>query len=256
MAMNQLQVRQPPGAPSLYQPTFLETLDGMPVQDWVKYFGAGSRIKNANDHRRRDARIIAAAATVSAGRKPFFSVPLNGADTTLDGGTAINPKPAHLTNMVDDNRIEYGSIMIVDRIECFLIATKREFSTIVAGQPTNLGAAAGEGTSATNTVVGLSRLVYLTFKVGQDLKADGRIAEFPSSIVFNGAFGGESVTGGVGDEGFIQIGAGQPRPLKEIVVLRPGQYFTADLEFLNAVTVPQNVEIEIALCGVILREVG
>lgn len=251
----QLPYRPGMQANELYTSSLIDTLDGMPFQDYAKWFQG--RIKQANDHRRRDTRVIGAGTTVAAANYPFFKVPLNGSETSLDGGTTFNPKPKALTNMIDDNRMEYGSFFIIESVQCFLIATAREFKTITTGQPTDLSPAVAEGTnSASTTVIGLARNCYMTFKVGNDRKADGRIAEFPSDIVFTGAFGGASTTGGVGDEGFVQIGAGKPRMLREIVVLRPGQYFTVELEFARASLVSQNVELEIAFSGVLLESVG
>jgi hypothetical protein len=233
---------------SLYSSTGLNVLDGMPFEDYRKYFQG--RIKQATDHKRRDMRLIGAGTTVLKNRYGFFATPVGSPEKSLDGGVTIDPKDGRFTNMVEGNRMEAGSILIVESIQCQAALSSRDFNAFALDEPTDLAPAAAGTMSASNTLLGLNRNTYLEFDVGRDRKAEGRLASFPSDEAFSGAFGGDS------DEGFIQIGYGKPRNLKEIVVLAGLRHFTLFVDFFANTIVPQNVEIEIALCGVILESVG
>jgi hypothetical protein len=234
-------------AGDLYDSTAIQNLNGMPYADYAQYFKG--RIAHARDYRRRDTRIIAATETVAAKIHSFYTIPANGkGDTTLGGTITIDPKHKGLTNMVDAGRMEHNAWLIVESVQCSVVVSSRDYNSVSNGQPLNLAAAAEATNSATNTVLGLNRASYMNFKVGARVKAEGRMSEFPSDEVFSGAFGA------VADEGFIQIGRGEPKPLKEIVVLEPHQNFTLELEFFVAPVFGQNVEIEWALVGVLLED--
>jgi hypothetical protein len=232
-------------AQDLYISTGIQNLNGMPFPDYEKYFKG--RIAHAKDYRRRDTRLIASGGVVPAKVHPFFIVAQGKDEATLDGGTTFN-KHAGLTNMVVSGAMEHNAWLIIESVQVTCAPSARDFNSLSSGQPANLAAAAETTSSATNTLFGLVRDSYLTFKVGTRVKAEGRMSAFPGDEVYSGAFGA------VADEGFIQIGKGEPKPMKEIVVLEPHENFTLGLEFFIAATVPQNVEIEIALCGVLIED--
>lgn len=239
----QIQVR---GKGGIYESTNLMTLDDMPFADYAKFFSG--RIKDAEDHDRYDTLRIEAASAVAKGPKTLFNVPA-GSDGKTATGTVFT-KDAGDTNMVEGNRMEYGSVMIVESVQCQVIAPAREFAALSAGGPTDLTPAAAGTIAASNTVIGLGLGVNLTFTVGDNVKASGPLAKFPCAYVFSGAVGGDT------DEGFVQIGMGRARPLREIVILKPMQNFAVALDFLRATTVPQSIQIRVYLSGVLLRAVS
>lgn len=245
MAQQEITVRAP-SKTALYKRTFLETLDEMPFADYVKFFDG--RIKSAHDTDRYDTLRIDGAATLQKGRYALFNVPRDGDAKTTNGTPYIKDKGD--TNMVEGNKMEYGTILIVECIQVQLVATTREFATLQQGEPTDLTPAAAGNMSASNTVVGLADNIFLQFRVGDVIKAEGILSKFPCEYGFSGAIGGDT------DEGFVQVGFGRRRPLKQIVVLKPGQYFTVELEVLRSLFVPQSAQIRVFLSGQQLGPVG
>lgn len=224
----------------------LDNLHGMPAAEWWKIYRP--TIVNARKYKLRDTRLIAGGATVAAKVYQFFAAPIGQPDTSLDGSIAIPTKTKRLTNIETAQRLEPGQVMIVDSIQAKMPVTSRDFATIVAGEPTDLTPNTTTTNASVNTVVGLCRDTHLTVREGQEIIGEGRLDDFPSDSIFSGSYGGDS------DEGFTQIGNGFSKPLTEIYVLRGGRLFHTELEFFNGVLCPQNVEMEISLCGFLLED--
>jgi hypothetical protein len=243
--MSNVRIRKPNG---LFESFNIETLDEMPFSDYAKKFQG--RIKGAVDHDRYDTLRIEPATTVAKGVRALFTAPRDS-DAKTASGTAI-VKDRGDTNMVEANKMEYGNIMIVESIQAQVVATSRDFAAIAQGEPTDLSAAAPatDTVASSNTVIGLADNTFLQFRVGDDVKAEGILTKFPCEYSFSGAYGADA------QEGFTQLGNGRARLLKQIVILKPGQHFSVDLDFLRAMLVPQSVGVRIYLSGIRLSPVG
>jgi hypothetical protein len=238
-----IQVRQNNG---LYEDRNIETLDDMPASDYMKFFK--DRIKHAVDRRRFDVARIVGGQVIAADLKPLFNIPLNGDAKTLDGGTTYK-KDRGDTNMKENNKLEYGHVLIVESVQVSCLATSREYAALTAGEPTSLAPAA-EGTEASSlTVTGLGNNVNLRFAVDDKVKTENPLICYPPDFGYSGSYGNAA------DEGFTQFGFGRANMLRQIVVLRPGQYFTVLLDFLRSLTIPQSVDLKVMLCGVELEPV-
>ncbi len=224
----------------------LDNLHGMPAAEWWKVYRP--TIVNARSYKLRDTRIIGAGETVPQKVHGFFAAPIGQPETSLGGTIAIPSKTKRFTNIETAQRLEPGQVLIVDSVQAKMPVTSRDFAAFVAGEPTDLTPNTVTTNSSANTVIGLCRVTGLTVREGQEIIAEGRLDDFPSESVFNGGYGGDA------DEGITQIGNGFAKPLREIYVLRGGRLFHTDLEFYNAVISPQNVEIEISLCGFLLED--
>lgn len=231
--------------PTLYRRTLLETLDGITMEEYTKNYKG--RIKNAHDHDRYDTAIIPAATAVSAGDKQLFNVPNAQTGPNL-AGTNYKRDEAD-TNMVEANQLEFGNFLIVESFQVQILATTREYAAFTDAKPTDLAPAAAGTIAASNSVAGIANDFFIDFKVGKRSLCSGPLIKFPSEYVLSGAFGADT------DEGFVQVGMGKPRPLREVVVLQPKQNFTVTIKVFRATTVPQNLKIRVYLCGVLLESV-
>lgn len=224
----------------------LETLDGISAADYARRFK--NKIKQAQDHDRYDTLRIEAASTVPRGIKALFGVPKDGDFKSASGNLIV--KDSGDTNMVEGYKMEFESYMLVESIQVQATATAHEFNALSAGQPTDLAPAAAGVVSSANTVIGISLNTFLQFRVGDEVKAEGLLPKFPCEYSFSGAYGGAA------DEGFTQIGVGVARPLRQVVLLKPGQNFVVTLDFLRALVVPQSIQLRVYLSGTLFESVG
>lgn len=232
-----------PGASRQYP---IETLDNLSAEDYARLFK--NRIKQAQDHDRYDTLRIVAAETVPKGLRPLFGVPKDG-DFKTAGGAAI-VKDAGDTNMVEGFKLEYESYMLIEAIQVQGVAPSRAFNAEVAGEPTDFTPAAAGTNSSANTVLGLGKTTFLQFRLGDEVKAEGPVTKFPCGYGYSGAYGGDA------DEGFTQIGFGMVRPLRQTVLLKPGQNFVVELNFLRSFIVAQSVDLRVYLSGTLFKSVG
>lgn len=184
----------------LYETSFIETLDDMPSEEYEKLFKG--RIKSAIDHRRRDTfRIDTGGVTVPKGIKAFFNIAIDGDAKTANGVAYVKDKSD--TNMIEANKLEYGTTLIIESVQLTAVATSREFGALVAGEPSDLSPAAPatDIVCASNTVVGLGLNCNLEFRVGDELKTEGLLVNYPSENVFTGSFGADA------QEGLFRLGA-------------------------------------------------
>ena len=255
-ARGEVTVRNPIGLVTagllpLYETTTLNYLNNMPFADYAEKFQG--RIMHARDHRRRDTRVVAAASTILKKVHKFFDAPKDStSEKSLDGSITIDPKDESFTNMVESSKIEAGSTLIVESVQVGIFQTHRDFNAFAAGtgEPSDATPAATDTLSATNVLIGLCRSAEVRFGLGRDVKAEGSPDSFPPDRGFSGALGGAT------PEGWIQIGFGAAKPMREIVVLQNLYHFFVEWEQYRALITPMNVEIEIALCGVLLESVG
>jgi hypothetical protein len=233
----------------MFNRSYLQNLDGMSARQYLQT--VKGQLKNARDYKLRDTRIIGTGGTVTTGDYEFFVKPINAEESTLDGGATIARKTGDLTNLLEANKLIKGNILVVDSIECSVFVPAREFATITNGRVTSAAPAAAGTTAASNNLIALCRGSYLTVKLsGKDIRAEGQLWDFPPSKKLSG------VMGAVDDDGFVQIGDGLAKPLREIIVLGEQTFFQVVLNFPVDLTIAQNLEIEVALCGLLFESVG
>lgn len=242
-----IEVRSNPAQyPPVYERSFLESLDNIPLSEYNQRFRG--QIKNAIDTIRFDTLRIVSGTAIVLSDKSLFSVPLNGTGTTADGATSYKKDQAD-TNMRVASEMEYGNTLIVEsfQIEAFVPSAIATADTV--NRITDPTAVAGATLSPTLNLIPLLRDAWVTFSVGDRIVLEGRPLEFPAQ-------GGIMGFGGGVEDGGAQNGFGFARPLREIVILRPGEQFSVTYKPLVNVVPTLDCSMIFKLAGVRLRPVG
>jgi hypothetical protein len=230
----------------MYQRQWLETLDGVSPEEFRARFK--EQAKYAIDTIRFDTLRVVTGAAIGLTDKSLFSIPVNGAATTADGGTAYKKDKAD-TNMKQPNEMEYGNILIVESLQVEAMIPSAIGTTITAGRTTGPTAVAGATISPSLHLLPLLRDAWVEMRVGDRTVAEGRPVEFPQA---GGIFG----FGGGVEDGIGQNGPGFARLLREVVILRPGEQFSVTYTPFTNVTPIIDVNLVFKLAGVRLRPVG
>lgn len=243
-----------PGAFNDYVKTPVMDFDGMPTEDYGKFFGLGNRIKFAQDETRWHARLWPPNTTIAASGSgyDFFQKVAGDEEDSLDGGTELVIDD-YLTNMPDGGRIEKGSTFIVHAIGIKCIVPHREFNAFTNLEPVSAAVTATDTSSATAHILTLDRGAIFEFTrgsgVGAQHLAQGSLLDFPSQGKVGGIASGNTV------EGYMSNGEGFIYPLREVVVLDEGRQFKLKMKTYRAMLSVLNVEIRPILYGTLIRTV-
>lgn len=243
-----------PGAVNDFVRTNIMDFDGMPSEDYFKYFGGGRRIKYAQDHTRWHARLWAPATTITASGQgyDFFQKMAGDSETSLDGGTNLVIDD-YLTNMADAGRMEKGSTFIVHAIGIKCIVPHREFNAFTALEPVSAAVTVTDTSSATAHILALDRGAIFEFTrgsgTGRQHLAQGSLLDFPSQGKVGGIASGNTV------EGYMSNGEGFVYPLREVIVLDEGRQFKLTMKTYRALLSVLNVEVRPILYGTLIRTV-
>lgn len=242
-----IEVRSNPGQyPAVYDRTFLESLDGISMQEYMQRFKG--QIKNAVDTIRFDTLRIFAGTAIGANDKALFSVPVNGSGTSADGGTTIK-KDRSDTNMRVASEMEYGNALIVESFQVEAIQGSAIVTADTANRVTDPTAVAGSALSPVLNLLAVLKQSWVEWKVGDRTVLEGRAIDFPAE----GGIGG---FGGGVEDGVAMNGVGFPRLLREPIILRPGEQFGVTYTALTNVTPTLDIDLVFKLKGVRLRPVG
>lgn len=243
-----------PGALNDFVRTNIMDFDGMPTEDYFKYYGGGRRIKFAQDHTRWHARLWAPNTTIAASGQgyDFFQKMAGDAEKSLDGGTDLVIDD-YLSNMADAGRMEKGSTFIVHAIGIKCIIPHREFNAFTGLEPVSAVVTATDTSSATAHILTLDRGAVFEFSrgsgVGAQQLAQGSLLDFPSQGKVGGIASGNTV------EGYMSNGEGFVYPLREVIVLDEGRQFRLTMKTYRAMLSVLNVEIRPILYGTLIRTV-
>jgi len=235
--------------PPFYSRSYFENMDGMPAMEYLKT--VKGQLKNVRDFKLRDTRIIGAGETITQGVYEFFQKPIGQSEATLGGGATIANKTSDLTNLKEANKLSNGNILIVESVQVNVFAPIREYATITNGRVTSAAPAAAGTTAAANNLIALCRGSYLTgIYANNNIRYEGRLWDFPGDAKLSGAIGGAD------DDGWVQVGDGKPRLMREIIIMKGGDFFQAKLEFPVDLTIAQNIDVELCLSGILVESVS
>jgi len=237
-----------PGPENTYVLTSFDDVDGMPVEDFMKYYGGGRRIVGGIDHQRWHENIWAPATTIPASAQgiDFFNKVAGDSQKSLDGGTDIIVDD-YYTNMVDAGRMEKDATLIVYALGIRVDVPHREFNAFTALQPVSAAVTGTDTSSATAHVLALNRGAIFTLLKGggtsAEVVAQGSLFDFPSRGGPGGIASGNTV------EGFIGNGNGFLNYLDEVVVLDEGRQFKLTMKTYRALLSVLNVAVRPILYG-------
>jgi hypothetical protein len=243
-----------PGAFDDFVRTNVMDFDGMPTEDYLKYYGAGKRIKFGQDHQRWYARVWAPATTIAANAAglDFYQKTSGDTEKSLDGGTDVVIDD-YYTNMADAGRMEKGSTLIVHAIGIQCNIPHREFAAFTALQPVSAAVTSTDTSSATAHQLIIDRSAIFEFTRGSGVGAQhlvqGSLFDFPSKGGPGGIASGNTV------EGLASNGYGWLNYLREVIVLDEGRQFKFSMKTYRAMLSVLNVEIRPILYGTLLRSV-
>jgi hypothetical protein len=230
----------------------LDEIDGMPVEDFMKYYGGGKRVAGARDHKRYHSKFWAPATTIAANPAgiSFFQTTNGDEETSLDGGTSITVTD-YISNMADKGRMELNATFIIYALGIRVDIPHREFNAFSADlQPVSAVVTSTDTSSATAHQLIIDRsAVFELIKgsgVSVDTVAQGSLFDFPSKGGPGGIASGNTV------EGVATNGNGFLNYLDEVVVLESGRQFRLLMHTYNAMLNVLNVEVRPILYGALL----
>jgi hypothetical protein len=202
-----------------------------------------------------------AAAPTQTNR--YFGVGLGGQIGVLNAPTEQYVKSYMDTNLERAFNLPAFTCMTVDSIQIKLRITGSTDTTYPTSgqgteQPTDTTAAAA--ISATNAIQAICDQAWITFHVGTKDYETGPLWSFPSGFGTSGFAGSGSSTSStvnniISTEVVANNGFGYPRVLRMGRLIPPLVNFWVDLNFVQGLTIPRQMNIQVILGGILYRAV-
>lgn len=226
--------------------------------------------KQIIDGSRYDTKYAVAGTAVNGSDVFFFTQQVGQQDQLINNSAVTFQKTKAMTNMVQSSQLERGTTMIVTSIQCMIaIPNNLDFSLQSSGNttlPNVTGTAVGATTSLAGVLGGglwaaIAKQGYIELTVGPNRFEAGPLIQFPSEFGASG-FNAAVQTGTVVAtdipviDGVVNNGFGFARQLLVPRTIEPGQNFNVKLNFFNLFTPSRNIDIQIILRGLELRDIA
>jgi hypothetical protein len=212
--------------------------------------------KDALDFVMYDSIRLSAGAAVATAPVTLFQVPVGQQTTIFNGNTQYTKTPID-TNMVQAGQLPRGHHLIVNSIQAKVTVPAQTDTTYSssgpdAGLPTSTVPAAVVG--GVNLLEAITNQAFLTFHVSTKDYEQGPLYQFPSEFGISG-YTGATTAAQTNNEGVANNGFGRPRPLYMPRFIPELTNFSVVVQFIDALSITRQCQIQILLHGLLLRPV-